>query len=209
MHAELLVEDESTKAALEVLLHRLSEDADNFTFAIFSFDGKDRMLAELESRLIPYQRGRWADALVIVIDQDRDDCMVLKQRILEQARRAGLLAGDRTRPMADVIVRVAMSELESWFLGDPAAVRQAFPALSSADLHVRGEVDALQDAWERLQQPLLARGYFQGRMPKIQTARRIAQHMTLTSGVNRSHSFNVLLKTLQDLVDRTIAETQT
>ena len=207
MHVELLVEDESTEAALEVLLHRLSGDADGFSFAIFSFDGKDRMLAELGYRLIPYQRGRWADALVIVIDQDRDDCMALKQQILEQALRAGLLSRDRTPPIADVIVRVAMSELESWFLGDPAAVRQAFPALSDADLHVRGEVDALQDAWERLQQPLLARGYFQYRMPKVQTARRIAQHMTLTAGANRSHSFNVLLKTLQSLVDRSVAET--
>ena len=206
MHVELFVEDASTKEALEVLINRLARGVGSFSFAITAFHGKEQMLAEIEQRLLPIARSRWADAVILIIDQDDDDCLALKQTLAAAALDAGLPAtGPRQRPI-NVTVRIAMSELESWFLGDPAAVRRAYPRLQRRDLRITGDVDALPQAWERLQRPLLQRGYYEQRMPKTIVARRIAGHMTIEPGGNRSGSFNVLLSTLRALVDQARAE---
>ena len=206
MHVELFVEDASTKEALEVLINRLARGVGSFSFAITAFHGKEQMLAEIEQRLLPIARSRWADAVILIIDQDDDDCLALKQTLAAAALDAGLPAtGPRERPI-NVTVRIAMSELESWFLGDPAAVRRAYPKLQRRDLRITGDVDALPQAWERLQRPLLRRGYYEQRMPKTIVARRIAEYMTVDPGGNRSGSFNVLLSTLRALVDQARAE---
>ena len=165
------------------------------------------MLSEIEQRLLPIARGQWVDAVILVIDQDRDDCLDLKRQLLDAAARAGLSNVGSGKSPPQVIARIAMTELESWFLGDPDAVRLAFPRLRRSDLRVKGDVDAAQDAWERLERPLLRHGYFRHRMPKVRTARRIAEQMTITPGENRSHSFNVLLDTLHALVDQARSET--
>lgn len=206
MHVELFVEDASTKEALEVLINRLARGVGSFSFAITAFHGKEQMLAEIEQRLLPIARSRWADAVVLIIDQDDDDCLALKQTLAAAALDAGLPAtGPRQRPI-NVTIRIAMSELESWFLGDPAAVRRAYPKLQRRDLRITGDVDALPQAWERLQRPLLRRGYYEQRMPKTIVARRIAGYMAIEPGENHSGSFNVLLGTLRALVDQARAE---
>ena len=206
MHAELFVEDASTKEALEILINRLSRSVGSFSFAITAFHGKGQMLAEIEQRLLPIVRSRWADAVILIIDQDEDDCRDLKRTLVAAALNAGLPAtGPHERPV-NVTVRIAISELESWFLGDPAAIRRAYPRLRRSDLRITGDVDALPQAWERLQRPLLRRGYYEQRMPKTIVARRIAEQMTITPGENRSHSFNVLLNTLHALVDQARSE---
>ena len=206
MHVEFFVEDASTKEALEILINRLSRDVKSFSFAIAAFHGKEQMLAEIEQRLLPIARGQWADAVVLIIDQDDDDCLALKRTLTAAALSAGLPAiGPRGRPIS-VTVRIAMSELESWFLGDPAAIVRAYPRLNPRDLRIRGDVDALPQAWEQLERPLLRRRYYEQRMPKTIVARRIAEQMTITHGENRSHSFNVLLDALRALVDQARAE---
>lgn len=206
MHVEFFVEDASTKEALEILINRLSRDVKSFSFAIAAFHGKEQMLAEIGQRLLPIARGQWADAVVLIIDQDDDDCLALKRTLTAAALSAGLPAiGPRGRPIS-VTVRIAMSELESWFLGDPAAIVRAYPRLNRRDLRIRGDVDALPQAWEQLERPLLRRRYYEQRMPKTIVARRIAEQMTITHGENRSHSFNVLLDALRALVDQARAE---
>ena len=206
MHVEFFVEDASTKEALEILINRLSRDARSFSFAITAFHGKEQMLAEIEQRLLPIARGRWADAVVLIIDQDDDDCLALKRTLAAAALSAGLPAiSPRERPIS-VTVRIAMSELESWFLGDPAAIVRAYPRLNRRDLRIKGDVDALPQAWEQLERPLLRRRYYEQRMPKTIVARRIAEQLAITPGENRSHSFNVLLDTLHALVDQARVE---
>ena len=206
MHVELFVEDASTKEALEVLINRLARGLGSFSFAITAFHGKGQMLAEIEQRLLPIARSRWADAVILIIDQDDDDCLDLKRRLAAAALNAGLSAAGPHEHSINVTIRIAMSELESWFLGDPAAIGRAYPRLRRHDLRITGDVDALPQAWERLQRPLLRRGYYEQRMPKTIVARRIAEHMTTTPGKNRSRSFNVLLNTLHALVDQARAE---
>ena len=206
MHVDLFVEDASTKEALEVLINRLCSGIESFSFAIVAFDNKKQMLSEIEQRLLPIARGQWVDAVILVIDQDRDDCLDLKRQLLDAAARAGLSNVGSGKSPPQVIARIAMTELESWFLGDPDAVRLAFPRLRHSDLRVKGDVDAAQDAWERLERPLLRHGYYKQRMPKVRTARRIAEQMTITPGENRSHSFNVLLNTLHALVNQARSE---
>ena len=194
------------QAALETLIERIAMDVETFSASVVSFNNKEQMLTELDQRLLPIARGQWADAVILVIDQDRDDCLDLKRQLLDAAARAGLSNVGGGKSLPQVIARIAMTELESWFLGDPDAVRLVFPRLRHSDLRVKGDVDMVQDAWERLERPLLRHGYYRHRMPKVRTARRIAEHMAITPGENRSRSFNVLLGTLHALVDQARAE---
>ena len=50
-------------------------------------------------------------------DQNSEDCLKLKQRLKNLCQQAG---------QPDVLIRIVCHELESWFLGDLAAVEPAF-----------------------------------------------------------------------------------
>ena len=128
---EVLVEEPSAEAALRHLLPKLVPVA--VRRKIVNLKSKPELLKKLEARLRAYhvrvEQGEDIRILVLV-DRDDDDCLVLKRRLAAAATRVGL--STRSRPDDDgrfrVVNRVVVEELESWFLGDPAAVRAAFPA---------------------------------------------------------------------------------
>ena len=126
MHVEILVEDRST-AAGGVILGRLLPDSPDFTWRTTPFHGKQRMLKHLPGTLYSLAQARYADRVIVVIDQDRDDCVTLKQDIVEIAIEQGLVPREHLTIDTLLRVRIAMHELETWFLGDPDAVRAAYP----------------------------------------------------------------------------------
>lgn len=70
-------------------------------------------------RSIPIKLRGWnipGDHFVIVRDQDSGDCRAVKQGLLDLCQGTG---------KAPALVRIACRELESWFLGDLAAVARA------------------------------------------------------------------------------------
>lgn len=206
MHVEFLVEDRSTGEVVKTLIHRICGPDIPFTYLIRPFDGKEDMMQLLPGYLRRYAGDLWVDAIIVAIDQDKDDCRKLKRQIVKTASRAGLASHGKKRRLT---VRIVVTELETWFLGDPQAVRAEFPLLSARDIRVDGDVENLQDAWERLEKPLIRRGYFTVRMPKIEVARRISARLNLDSGGNVAHSFGVFVETVRSLCNRARAETQT
>ena len=159
------------------------------------------MLGKLRATLAAIGRGSFADMVIVVIDSDMDDCRALKARIHADAVAAHLIFPDQPTSDSAIRIRLAMTELESWFIGDMMAVRAAYPRITRRDMRLRsGEsVDSLPQAWEWLERQLIRRGYFVTRMPKVEVARTIAAHLSLDPTRNTSRSFQLFLRTLREV----------
>lgn len=104
---------------------------------------------------------------VIMMDQDSNDCLRLKNRLLELCREGG---------RSNCLVRIVCHELESWFLGDLAALGQAFNmpnlALSQREAKFR-QPDQLSNPAQVLQ--TLVPQY-----QKVSGARAVAKHLKIS-----------------------------
>lgn len=203
MHVEFLVEDLSSAAAVEVLLTRLLEETpggEQHSWRIHPFDGKQRLLKNLHSVLRGIVDSDFADSIVVLVDADKDDCRDLKRRLLEIAL-SGHLRQRKTSREPDIWIRIAVTELEAWFIGDPVAARSAYPGITAGDSRQRQwrDPDGLTDAWEWLERLLIRRGHYVSRMPKTIVARDIASYLNLDPDHNTSQSFRLFLRTLREV----------
>lgn len=189
VHVEILVEEASAAAALRMLVPRIRTD---LTFNIYEFQGCQDLLGKLPDRFRGYRSWLPADWRVIVlIDRDRKPCLSLKQQILHMATQAGLRSRATRDASPQVLVRIAVEELESWFFGDIPALCAAFPGVPP-DLSKKAgfrDPDAIKDTWEQLERVLQRAGHFGGGLQKIRCAREVAEHMDPAR--NCSHSFRV------------------
>ena len=195
MLLEVLVEDASTEEALKVLTPRVTSK--HRSQRISSFNGKHDMLEKLPGRFRGYAKWKLDCNVVVVIDKDREDCTLLKSKIEDNARDCGLLDKTFGKYPKRLAIRIAVTELETWFLGDPAAVNRAFPKVRETDLHIKGSVDKILAPAKRLERVLQRRGYYRTGMPKLQVARLVAEHMEPDR--NKSPSFQLLMRTLREL----------
>lgn len=90
-------------------------------------------------------------------------------------------------------------ELESWFIGDPAALRKAFTGLPAIDAN-KGIFRNPDNGgcWEALHRFLKKHGIYKSSYPKIDAARRIAPSLDLHA--NRSRSFRVFVQGVEALL---------
>lgn len=198
MHVEFLVEDASLEAMVQVLLERLLPTVPHgepHSWRIHPFGDKQRMLRRLPSVVSGIRSANFADDVVVVIDADRDDCVNLKQSLLDMV--SVQFGSGTTR----VWIRIAVTELECWFIGDPSATRSAYPGITKGDLNRRQwrNPDSVQDAWEWLEKLLIRRGHYVTRMPKTIVARNIARELDLSSDHNTSKSFRLFLRTVREI----------
>ena len=203
MHLEVLVEEESAQAALEVLLPRIIGSEP--TFQVHPFRGKKDLLRSLPVRLRAY--ARWVPGsdtrILILADRDQQDCRRLKDELEEICAKARLSTKSSALPGAAFLVlnRLAVEELEAWFFGDCDAIRAAYPGVpASLENQARyRDPDAIGGGtWEALERVLQGAGYHRGGLPRIAAARAIALHMDPAR--NRSSSFGVFVSGLKTLV---------
>lgn len=199
MHILCFVEEPSAEAALSNLLPRILPD---HTFQFIVFQGKNDLLNNLESRLRGYRMWLPDDwRIVVLVDEDREDCQQLKLRLETVALRVGLSTKSQAAGgVFKVLNRIAVEELEAWFLGDVAALRQEFPRLPASLAQQRGlrDPDAVTGGtWETLERILQRYGYYSTGYLKIEAARQISRWMDPDR--NRSHSFQVFSRGLQAL----------
>jgi hypothetical protein len=191
VHIEFLVEEPSAEAALTELLPRcIMGDA---TWTIHVYQGKQDLLSKLPDRLKGYARWLPTDwHIVVLLDNDRGDCHRLKYDLEQAAVQAGLSTPSNKKPDGrfQVINRIAMEELEAWFLGDVEALRKAYPGIPRS-LHRKAryrDPDCITGGtWEALEYLLRRAGYFKEGLRKIEAARNIAREMDPAR--NRSRSF--------------------
>jgi hypothetical protein len=188
---EVLVEERSAETALNILLPKiLGSDA---IFQIRVFQGKHDLLSRLPARLAGYST--WVHSgqtrIVVLVDRDDDDCRELKQRLEEMVAKAGLTTRSTAATWAEVTVlpRIAIEELEAWFIGDVPALHAAYPRVPRSTGARAGlrDPDAITGTWQALERLLQKRGYQLGGLAKVDTARAIAEHMDVDT--NRSASF--------------------
>lgn len=191
MHLDVYVEEPSAKAALDILVPRIVGEP--HTFRVFNFRNKQDLLREIPKRLKGYSHWLPRDwRIVVLVDEDRQDCHVLKARLVKAARQSGL--ADR------VLNRVAVEELEAWFFGDVEALRAAYPRIPKTLARRRRfrNPDAIGGGtWEVLDQVLQSSGHAAG-LSKIASAKAIATHMDPWR--NTSRSFQVFRDGLLRLV---------
>lgn len=178
-----LLEEPSAQVLLNTLLPQLLPP--ELSFRCIPHEGKQ----DLE-KSIPIKLRHWNipnSWFVVVRDKDQDDCERLKARLQK-------LCEDNHRP--ETLVRIAVHELESWFLGDLAAVGTAFnkPRLAEKQNGRKfRNPDALANAQEELKK--LITGY-----QKVSGARAIAPHLNLTN--NRSVSFQQFVTGVHTYLER-------
>jgi len=195
-HFELLVEEPSMEAFLRAYLPRLLPHG--CTFDVHPFQGKPDLLAKLEARLRGYAAWLPNDwRIVVVVDRDDDDCLSLKGTLEAIAKKTGL----RTRSVSgasawQLVNRIAIEELESWYFGDWEAVRKAFPrvALTIPNRKKYRDPDTIGGAWEAFERVMQDHGYFKSGLAKIESARRIGTFFD--SDRCRSKSFQVFREAL-------------
>ena len=172
-----LLEEPSAKETLDCLLPRILPA--NISFLCIPHEGKQDLEKSIRVKLRHWTvPDTW---FVVIRDKDQEDCAQLKYRLQTLCEACG-------RPQT--LIRIAVHELESWFLGDLAAVGKAYnmPNLGKKQSGKKyRDPDALANAQEELKK--LVKGY-----QKMAGARAIAPHLCLES--NTSTSFQQLLSGL-------------
>lgn len=190
MHVEFLLEEPSAEAFLQGIVAKLLPAGATYNFIVFQ--GKTDLLANLVPRLRAYRKWIPSDyRLVVLVDEDREDCLALKAKLEHSAAAAGLAT--KSNPDAGeffVLNRIAVEELEAWFFGDVAALVSAFPGvpISLASKAPYRDPDAIAGGtWEALERVLQKAGHYQAGISKIAVAREMARYMDPEK--NRSTSF--------------------
>jgi len=177
-----LVEERSIIEVLRVIVPNIIPE--NVLCRYVPHEGK----SDLE-KSIPRKLRAWRTPgvrFVVVRDRDQKNCRVTKEHLLALCRKA-------KRP--DTLVRIICHHLESWYLGDLAAVEAAFNMNGIArrqNQRKYRDPDALPNAEQELRR--LAPQY-----QKIAGSRAIAPHLNLDN--NRPHSFNVFLSGIRTLFE--------
>lgn len=204
MHIEFLLEERSAEVTLEIVLPKILPD--DISFKCRVFQGKPDLLKKLPMRLKGYRLSIPDDySIVVLIDEDRESCVELKNQLETAAREAGLYTKSNPQRNGNfrVVNRIVIEELEAWFFGDTEALHKAYPKVPESlqyrrkyrnpDTITGGTAEAL----ERL---LIRNRYYTGKLPKTEVARTIAQHMEPSR--NRSKSFQVFVEGINACVDQ-------
>lgn len=196
MYIEFFLEEESAEGALKIILPKILSDDVNCTFHVSQ--GKHDLLKNLPTLLKgfnpPIADNR---RIMVLIDEDREDCFQLKAQLEAIARAAGFVTKSSAPQEGDfqVVNQLAIEELEAWFFGNVEALRNAYPRVSRNAQYQ--DPDAIENGTSEALGRALRR-YYPKRLPKTKVARKIAQHMELCR--NTSRSFQVFVEGLKACV---------
>lgn len=213
MHIEILVEDASGEALLEILLPQLiGPRGEPHTWRLHAYRGIGRiprglspkadpakriLLDQLPRLLCGYGKTPGIDAVLVVIDTDKRDCIAFLNELVGIAATCG--------PSPRTMFRLAIEEIEAWYLGDREALLKAYPGAKKKVLD-NYEQDSQCGTWE-----LLAEAIYPGGITAIKKAgwplpgqvkhewaKNIGRHMVPNRNV--SPSFRKLPEGLQRLL---------
>lgn len=151
---------------------------------------EQRLLPLLPSKLRAYGKNSPEHAVIVVVDADRDNCQALKNSLV------ALYQSINPRP-EKVLFRIAVEEMESWFIADPNAVIQAYPNAQIANINLL-PADAVIGAWEELAQVLGLDPRKCSGADKESWARDISPHLDLDTP--KSPSLQALITGLERVI---------
>lgn len=213
MHFEILVEDQSGKVALDILVPRII--GDKHTFDVKSYKGVGRipskmstgvdaskriLLANLPRLLAGYGKSWQEYPAVVFVVCDLDN------KCLKNFRNELIELLNTCNPRPETRFCIAVEEGEAWFLGDISAIKKAYP--KAKDVVLNGYAgDSICGTWERLadavykggSQQLSSLGWQMIGAEKSVWAENITPHMDPDN--NTSPSFNYFLGKLRELAE--------
>ncbi|MEQ1529604.1 MAG: DUF4276 family protein [Methylococcales bacterium] len=211
MHFEILVEDQSGKAALDILVPKIVGAQHSVDVKSYkgvgripekmnkSTDASKRILLDNLPRLLAGYGKSWQKypAVVIVVCDLDDKCLKAFRSEL-----IGLL--NNINPKPETRFCIAVEEGEAWFLGDIPAIKKAYPKAKDSVLSAYIS-DSICGTWEQLadavykggSQALKRQGWQASGAEKSAWAESIAPHMDFDN--NQSPSFNYFLGKLKEL----------
>lgn len=157
MHIEILVEDSSGVKLLEFLVPQLlGQHGTPHTWRIHGYRGIGRLpkglnpagdpakrilLDQLPRLLRGYGKTPGIDAVVVVLDTDTRNCAAFLRELVSIAAAC--------HSPVNTLFRLAIEELEAWYLGDRAALLSAYPK-AKVDILNRYTQDSVCNTWEFL-----------------------------------------------------------
>ncbi len=158
MHFEILVEGQTELTALSYLMSKIVGEYEKpHTWKIHKHRGigklpdnltsspnkKDRsLLHNLPSKLRAYgQNMQGSEVVVLLVDLDDKDCIVFKRELKSVL--------DCCNQKPNLLIRIAIEELEAWYLGDRKAIMTAFPSANQRVLNKYVQ-DSQVGTWEVL-----------------------------------------------------------
>jgi hypothetical protein len=212
MHFQILVEDQSGKVALEILMPKII--GANHTFDVKAYKGIGRiptrmnssvdaskriLLDNLPRLLIGYAKSWPKNYGVVIVVCDLDN------KCLKNFRSELMALLNACNPRPETRFCIAIEEGEAWFLGDRGAIKQAYPKAKDAVLRSYKN-DSICGTWEKLadavykggSEALTKQGWQAVGAEKFAWAENIAPCMDLAE--NTSPSFNYFLGKLREFV---------
>ena len=207
MHFEVLVEDQSGKKALDVLIPKII--GEQHTFKVHSYEGighlpeninkasnaKHRhLLNQLPKLLRGYGKtfsgypDSYPAAVVLVCDLD-DKCLKALRRELFDVLNS-------CKPQPETRFCIAIEEGEAWFLGDLVAIKAAYP--KAKDDVLNGYInDSICGTWELLANAIYPggsnglknKGWQEIGRQKSIWSEKITPHMTVENNVSPSFCY--------------------
>ena len=160
MHFEVLVEDQSGKKTLEILMPKIIDEQDTFELHFYGgighipknlkneTDVNKRVLLNQLPRLLRGFGKTFANypanfpaAVIVVCDLDR--------RCLKKFRQELFTVLNTCNPKPETRFCIAIEEGEAWFLGDISAIKAAYPNAKDNILN-RYQNDSICGTWELL-----------------------------------------------------------
>ncbi len=157
MHIEVLVEDSSGAKLIDMLLPpTIGRQGAPHTWRVHAYKGIGRLpaglsnkadpakrvlLAQLPRLLAGYGKTPGIDAVVVVVDSDRRDCRAFLKELKALLHKC--------QPAPNTLFRLAIEEMEAWFLGDRQALLAAYPR-AKKDVLGRYQQDSVCGTWELL-----------------------------------------------------------
>ena len=157
MHIEILVEDSSGEKLLQMLLPQfLGPLGEPHTWRLHAYKGfggmpkglvmkadpaKRILLDRLPKVLRGYGKTPGIDAVVVVVDTDKRDCVAFLDELKGVAATCN--------PVPITLFRLAIEEIEAWYFGDQDALLAAYPR-AKQDVLGKYVQDSACDTWELL-----------------------------------------------------------
>ena len=215
MHFEILVEDQSGKRMLDILIPKIIGNQHSFKVHAYqgigriprnltsSTDARNRLLLSQLPRLLRGYGNTFANypanyPATVILVCDLDD------RCLKVFREELFTALNACNPKPETRFCIAIEEGEAWLLGDLPAIKVAYPNAKDNVLNRYGN-DSICGTWE-----LLADAVFQGGSnalggkggqvvgsEKSAWAERISLHMNVE--INKSPSFRYFRQKIREL----------
>ena len=128
------------------------------------------------------------DRVVVLVDLDEQDCHDLKKRLKKVVAHCD--------PPPTVLIRIAIEETEAFFLGDPKAIKEAFPKAKERRIKKYYHQDSICGTWEFLRDVI---GEPAESEDKVGWAKAIGRHLTVEwmgRKANKSPSFCIFCRGL-------------